>query len=49
MEERQEGQGRDLADIRAELRGLKWTLAGVSAVSAALGALAGVLANGGIT
>ena len=48
LEERTTAQGRALEDIRAELRGLKWTLAGVSAVSAALGAIAGVLMNGGL-
>lgn len=42
-DERQAAQGRVLEDVRAELRALKWTLAGVSAVAAALGAIAGAL------
>jgi hypothetical protein len=43
IDERQTSQGRALDDLRAELRALKWTLAGVSAVAAALGAIAGAL------
>lgn len=43
IDERQAAQGRALEDLRAELRALKWTLAGVSAVAAALGAIAGAL------
>lgn len=43
IDERQGAQGRSLDDLRAELRALKWTLAGVSAVAAALGAVAGAL------
>lgn len=43
IDERQGNQARTLDDLRAELRALKWTLAGVSAVAAALGAIAGAL------
>lgn len=54
LEEAASGRDRVLEDLRVELRelralvrGLTWTLAGVSAVSAAIGALAAVLATGG--
>lgn len=45
-DERQAAHARALEDIRAELRALKWTLAGVSAVAAALGAVVGALGGG---